>query len=276
MLCQTIQNLDAGRDKEFIEGPQTKAKETREQLQRLKPQITQHTNAGHLLAELERKRAAALQKKMEQEDIVTAAQSEMGRQGEIATKLEAEFVDDQEVKDMFASAAWKRYHDKVREKGVDTLRQATKGDKRNLLEQLRAAGKQKGGPDFRFYFANITSYGDKAKDQIKAWSRARALKEPSISCSTGKHLSEPEGFEERAPHLVGFVEHHMLGPKPTEVNKGLRKQGWRGDFVRAQPTINGGRQGHGGVAVFSRSHLHTTVPTTEEKPMFPEVLPPLQ
>eukprot|EP00959_Pyramimonas_sp_CCMP1952_P367809 7704388-Pyramimonas_sp.AAC.1 len=60
----------------------------------------------------------------------------MGKQDETVTKLDAEiveakralastipddvffdcdeagFVDDQEVKDMFASAAWKRYHDK--------------------------------------------------------------------------------------------------------------------------------------------------------------------
>eukprot|EP00959_Pyramimonas_sp_CCMP1952_P057839 1207373-Pyramimonas_sp.AAC.1 len=111
-------------------------------------------------------------------------------------------------------------------------------------------------PVFRFYFANITSYGDKAKDQIRTWSKGTWL-------------------EESGPHLVGFVEHRMMGPKLTEAKKGLRRQGWRGDFVRAQPAINGGRQGHGGVAAFSRSHLHTTVPTTEEKLLFPDAQPPL-
>ncbi|CAK0814459.1 unnamed protein product, partial [Prorocentrum cordatum] len=250
MLCQTIQNLDGDRDKECIEGLQAKVKETREQLQRLKPQITQHTNAGHLLAELERKRMAALQKKKEQEELITAAQLEIGKQDAAVAKFDVEiveakralastipddvffdcdetdFVDDQEVRDMFASAAWERYHDKVKEKGgeepddkdVETLWQATKGEKRNLLEQSDVK-MSKEEPVFRFYFANITSYGDKFKDQIRTWSKGTWL-------------------EESGPHLVGFVEHHMMGPKLTEAKKGLRRQGWRGDFVRAQPAIN--------------------------------------
>eukprot|EP00959_Pyramimonas_sp_CCMP1952_P200238 4188022-Pyramimonas_sp.AAC.1 len=123
---------------------------------------------------------------------------------------------------MFASAAWKRCHDKVKEKGgfrarappaaahdggggvpaaaareaadeceepddkdVDTLWQATKGEKRNLLEQLRAMG----------YKRPKRGYGDKAKDQIKAWSRAHALKEPAARGNTRASLTaQRSGF----------------------------------------------------------------------------------
>eukprot|EP00959_Pyramimonas_sp_CCMP1952_P252059 5266547-Pyramimonas_sp.AAC.1 len=66
-----------------------------------------------------------------------------------------------------------------------------------------------------------------------------------------------------------------MGPKVTEASKKLAKQGWKGSLVRAQSTINGCRQGHGGVGVVSRSHLHTVVPTDEQKLLFPEQVPAL-
>ena len=72
-----------------------------------------------------------------------------------------------------------------------------------------------------------------------------------------------------------MAEHHLMGPKVTEASKKLGKLGWKGSLVRAQSTINGGRQGHGGVGVVSRSHLHTSVPTDEQKLLFPEQMPPL-
>eukprot|EP00959_Pyramimonas_sp_CCMP1952_P042222 883040-Pyramimonas_sp.AAC.1 len=53
--------------------------------------------------------------------------------------------------------------------------------------------------------------------------------------------------ETPAPQLVGFAV-HCMGPRTTEMRKSLRKYGWRGDLVRAQPAISGCKQGHGGVA----------------------------
>ncbi|CAK0893064.1 unnamed protein product [Prorocentrum cordatum] len=147
VLSQTIQNLDSEKD------------------QKLKPHITQHTNAGHVLAELERKRAVAVQKKKKQEEAKAAAIQEIGKQDEAIIKLDAEIVQakralastipddvffdcdeagfgvDQEVKYMLASRAWKRYQDKEPDDhDVDALWQASKGEKWNLLEHLRTMG----------------------------------------------------------------------------------------------------------------------------------------
>ena len=140
MLTSTIQSLDANQDKALIESLTVKVQDARKLLQGLKPTLTQHTNAGHVLSELERKKSQAQQRKAEQEKAIKTAEAEIAKQNEVITKLDGEivqakrnlastipddiffdcqeeFTGDKEITDMLASEAWKRYTAKLKELG---------------------------------------------------------------------------------------------------------------------------------------------------------------
>ena len=86
------QDMDADKDEAIIQGLQTKVSEARKELQALKPQLTQHTNVGHHLSELERKRAQAVQRKADQEKATAEAQAEIAKIDEQVAKYDQEIV----------------------------------------------------------------------------------------------------------------------------------------------------------------------------------------
>ena len=88
--------------------------------------------------------------------------------------------------------------------------------------------------EFVVYFANITSWSQRAQDYLK------------------DSQSEFHGCD-----LAGLVEHHQSGPKLIEANKRLNKAGRKVNTLklsRTSSTIEG--PGHRGVWTMVRKHFH--------------------
>ncbi len=87
----------------------------------------------------------------------------------------------------------------------------------------------------QFYFANVTSWSQRAGDRLKMRS------------STMAHSD-----------MIAVAEHHRRGPALTQVIKRLGKLGWATTAVPAAETgtaVVRERPGHGGVLVAAAKHL---------------------
>ncbi len=108
----------------------------------------------------------------------------------------------------------------------------------------RRAQRAQRSTGMRLYFANVTSWSRKAEEYLTT--------SPTIQAS----------------HVVAFAEHHKRGAGLVQMVKRLRKSGWRTTAVEAAHTgtaqVREG-QGHGGVMVATREHLHQRGLTADGK-----------
>ena len=111
-------------------------------------------------------------------------------------------------------------------------------------------------------------YGREAKAAGKGWPvqfLSRQRHQPWIGWGFFKEIEEQREKGEQSLHVHGFVEHHLAGKKRAQSIKNLKKRGWAGATAPAIPTLNGGKQGHGGAPLQRRSGLLSWPTTRSQK-----------